>query len=174
MPRLQQLKELQPAAREIYWELRRDRRPCAAQEGQSTVTAGARCHTGTAGPPVSPRGPASAELYLHASRSRGVFLTLRGAKALLHPREARTAQQGKKGSAKLISPPPHNELQPEPTTPMCVRACVCVRAKATAKAATAEGNRREAAMLTWTGPMLLFLPPGMPSSLIAERKQRAS
>lgn len=122
---MQQLKELQPAAREIYWELRRDRRPCAAQEGQSTVTAGARCHTGTAGPPVSPRGPASAELYLHASRSRGVFLTLRGAKALLHPREARTARQGKKGSAKLISPPPHNELQPEPTTPMCVRACVC-------------------------------------------------
>lgn len=26
-------------------------------------------------------------------------------------------------------------------------------------------------MLTWTGPILLFLPPGMPSSLIAERKQ---
>lgn len=25
-------------------------------------------------------------------------------------------------------------------------------------------------MLTWTGPMLLFLPPGMPSSLIAERE----
>lgn len=31
---------------------------------------------------------------------------------------------------------------------------------------TMEG---QAHMLTWTGPMLLFLPPGMPSSLIAER-----
>lgn len=27
----------------------------------------------------------------------------------------------------------------------------------------------QAHVLTWTGPMLLFLPPGMPSSLIAER-----
>lgn len=27
------------------------------------------------------------------------------------------------------------------------------------------------AMLTWTGPMLLFLPPGMPSSLIAGKEQ---
>lgn len=26
--------------------------------------------------------------------------------------------------------------------------------------------------LTWTGPMLLFRPPGMPSSLIAERKHK--
>jgi hypothetical protein len=26
--------------------------------------------------------------------------------------------------------------------------------------------------LTWTGPMLLFRPPGMPSSLIARRKCR--
>lgn len=35
------------------------------------------------------------------------------------------------------------------------------------KGTTAKGPD----MLTWTGPMLLFLPPGMPSSLIAERKQ---
>lgn len=34
-------------------------------------------------------------------------------------------------------------------------------------------NKREKFLhvLTWTGPILLFLPPGMPSSLIAERTQ---
>lgn len=47
----------------------------------------------------------------------------------------------------------------------------------TARGAVCQGQEskswreKQPDMLTWTGPMLLFLPPGMPSSLIAERKQ---
>lgn len=49
----------------------------------------------------------------------------------------------------------------------CERSCV-PRPREQKLKGTVE---KQSDTLTWTGPMLLFLPPGMPSSLIAERKQ---